>query len=66
MIGGFLALGRIALGDAFVVGGLGAPLEGGSPAAAPTGGPFRLRIVTSPRRALRLVTSPRRRLLVKR
>ena len=63
MIGGFLALGGIGLGDGFVAGGLGAPLVGGTPSPTPTGGPFKLRVV-APRRLLRVV-APRRLLRVK-
>lgn len=54
-MGPYLAILGIELGDGIVSGGLGAPADGGGPPPAqPTGGPFKLRAVTSRKRKLRL------------
>jgi hypothetical protein len=58
MIGGFLAFGRVNLGEAFVSGGLGNALVPFP--TTPIGAPFKLRVVTPVRRLLRVASSPRR------
>jgi hypothetical protein len=60
----FLGLGFHFIGDVTV--GLGASPSGGGTIVLPSGGPFRLRVVTAPSRRLRVVTAPSRRLRITR
>jgi hypothetical protein len=63
-VNGFLALGFHAIGD--VTMGLGSSAGDGVPVVLPSGGSFRLRVVTAPRRKLRVATAARRLLRVAR